>query len=695
MNSFIYRGGNHQNQSFKTKIYIGLHKKHYSSILSLTGLFSKSYYCEKCEFAFDKRNRHICEETCKNCLERPVCERDNDFCMTCEQCNKQFISKVCFERHKRNNVCENNKICKACNSYYNKRTKKGKLIPHICNTYYCKICNSYQQKEHLCYVQRLVPEKKCENMTSENTEESDSDSYDSDSDENIQSHQCYSADPFTFKHIYFDLETATVDGYFIPILAVAHKVCEKCECKPITHRCIDKCGKRDVVFKGESCLKIFCQWLFQPRHKGYTVISHNGGAFDIQFVLRYLHENLIYPKIVTRGGRILQMLVKDYGIRFIDSLNFMKSKLADMTTSMGLSSIGSKGYFPYKALTREYYNYVGPKLPLDMYQPGTMSPKERVQFLNWYENLPVDYIFDFNRELLSYCQQDVTILREACLKFRKLIIEVSEIDPFSKECTIAGLTTRIWRTKYMPENTVGVVPPNRYVPTMNTSYKAIAFFEFERKRTGFEIRHAGRGGEVRIDGYHVDGKNMDTGLVYLFHGCLHHGCPLCYDGNLKHPLQKDLKFHEVFEKHLKRVSTLKKKIPNLCEIWEHYYDERVKNDPEFKEFVTNLDIEKHKNIEPRDALFGGRTEGFRTYHKTSSDEKIHYVDIRSLYPKVLRDSKFPSKHPEVYSCLTHDLGKVTDYFGICKVKILAPKTLWLLLLPYRSKKTGKLTFSLC
>ena len=50
--------------------------------------------------------------------------------------------------------------------------------------------------------------------------------------------------------------------------------------------------------------------------------------------------------------------------------------------------------------------------------------------------------------------------------------------------------------------------------------------------------------------------------------------------NVKHPLQNDLKFYEVFEKHLKRVSILKKKNPNLCEIWEHYYD-GVKNDPEF------------------------------------------------------------------------------------------------------------------
>ena len=60
-------------------------------------------------------------------------------------------------------------------------------------------------------------------------------------------------------------------------------------------------------------------------------------------------------------------VVKNYGIRFFDSPNFIKSKLADMNTSMSLSSIGSRGYFSYKALTREYYRYVGPKLSLDMY----------------------------------------------------------------------------------------------------------------------------------------------------------------------------------------------------------------------------------------------------------------------------------------------------------------------------------------
>ena len=36
----------------------------------------------------------------------------------------------------------------------------------------------------------------------------------------------------------------------------------------------------------------------------------------------------------------------------------------------------------------------------------------------------------------------------------------------------------------MPEGSVGVIPEDKYCPSVNTSYKAIAYFEYEQKRTG-------------------------------------------------------------------------------------------------------------------------------------------------------------------------------------------------------------------
>ena len=51
--------------------------------------------------------------------------------------------------------------------------------------------------------------------------------------------------PNEFSHIYF-LETTNIDGYFKPILAVGHKVCEKCENEPIADECINRCGKKST-----------------------------------------------------------------------------------------------------------------------------------------------------------------------------------------------------------------------------------------------------------------------------------------------------------------------------------------------------------------------------------------------------------------------------------------------------------------
>ena len=256
--------------------------------------------------------------------------------------------------------------------------------------------------------------------------ECDTSDTDSDNDE-IANNQI---DGGNFYHIYFDFETAMVEGYFRPILCVAQKVCLRCQNLEISAVFSFKCGKKEAIFTGEESRDNFCKWLFDKKHQGYTAISHNGGCFDTLFVLGYMHDNLIYPKIVTRGSRILVMIVREYQIRFIDSLNFMKTKLSDMPQMMGIVYIGEKGYFPYKALPRDFYDYVGQKLDVDMYSPDSMSRKERENFLQWYNKLPDDYVFDFKKELIKYCKQDVNILRAGCLKFRELIMKLLKLIHF-------------------------------------------------------------------------------------------------------------------------------------------------------------------------------------------------------------------------------------------------------------------------
>ena len=43
---------------------------------------------------------------------------------------------------------------------------------------------------------------------------------------------------------------------------------------------------------------------------------------------------------------------------------------------------------------------------------------------------------------------------------------------------------------------------------------------------------------------------------------------------------------------------------------------------------------RHQNINVRDALFGGRTEGVKTYHLCQGNQQILTYDVCSLYPTV-------------------------------------------------------------
>ena len=39
------------------------------------------------------------------------------------------------------------------------------------------------------------------------------------------------------------------------------------------------------------------------------------------------------------------------------------------------------------------------------------------EFHEWYENIPDNLVFDFQKEILEYCKSDVQILPESCQIF--------------------------------------------------------------------------------------------------------------------------------------------------------------------------------------------------------------------------------------------------------------------------------------
>ncbi|KAI3356666.1 hypothetical protein L3Q82_003297 [Scortum barcoo] len=89
-----------------------------------------------------------------------------------------------------------------------------------------------------------------------------------------------------------------------------------------------------------------------------------------------------------------------------------------------------------------------------------MSASDRDAFLAWYRDASRG-VFDFKKEALKYCRQDVDILAEGCLRFRDQFVKDTQVDPFS--CiTIASACTKVFRTNFLTPQTLAVPPPDDY-----------------------------------------------------------------------------------------------------------------------------------------------------------------------------------------------------------------------------------------
>jgi hypothetical protein len=109
------------------------------------------------------------------------------------------------------------------------------------------------------------------------------------------------------------------------------------------------------------------------------------------------------------GQKIMRMTVEH--IEIIDSISYLPFPLRKLAGAFELSA--SKTWCPHYFNTNENLNYVGPIPDISYYGADQMSTSKRTEFLEWYEGQKAE-LFDNKRVLESYCQDDVTVLREAC-----------------------------------------------------------------------------------------------------------------------------------------------------------------------------------------------------------------------------------------------------------------------------------------
>lgn len=680
--------------SSRGTVYLAYSKKegqdsgHYTLISNICGFFSKKLYCTVCDISYNNKYDHRCadiEDFCFSCYNRNCQKVNGRKAEACQSCHLPIRSEACRKGHKAL-ACSRKWKCEKCSRNFTRPKKVEKKDVerflndsemeelHFCNQYFCSECEKFVTEDHFCYMKRR------------------------------------GFKPKTNKLMFFDFETRQETGehivnyihcrYFVPTVEERSDVKKKGG-RPKTryfqdgddsHLSDDKNWSGNWLeksFKGEKSLQGFLEFLTETKQfNGYTVIAHNLRGYDGIFVLKELLNSGSIPKVIVRGQKIMMLSVPDCNVRFIDSFNFLPMSLSKLPGAFGLSC-GSKGYFPHFFNTLDNWGYNG-KLPEpDMYGVDSMSASEKIKFSSWYESQKeAGSTFNLQEELSTYCRQDVVILAESCLAYRRLMCLETACDPF-QYLTCASVCKAVFKAKFLPEMAIARVPCSGYSGS-KYSDESLEYLEYLRVFEGIQdMRHVTNSekGEKKIGRFFVDGFSQSLNTVYEYHGCIHHGCRSCFaESSLRHPLTKKL-LTQVYKETVAREIEIRQMGFNVVSIWGCQWAARKKDDPELSQKVKLLQVPTPLN--PRDAFFGGRTESFRLF---CDEGEMSYEDVTSLYPWVNFTKEYPVGHPTI---ITHDFGPLEGYFGIVKCKILPPSDLYLPVLPRHCGINKKLVFPLC
>jgi DNA polymerase type B, organellar and viral len=599
---------------------------------------------------------------------------------TCGDCNRIFNGSQCVANHLSNNICKHVKKCVDCGMI------KPKLVQHICNQTYCSHCRKYRPIPHYCYIAPL-PKNKSKKET---------------------------------LYVYYDFEcrqdeliVGSNEKYMhTPNLCVAFQKCAKCpalqNAEDININC-NYCGVRKHIFGVENTLDNFMNYLLylDPKFTEVITVAHNMRSYDGHFILKSILENPeIKPEIVLNGAQIFGIFFSRF--KFIDSLNYFNTALSKLPAMFGIEG-AIKGYYPHLWNTKDHENSPpGPLPDKKFYMPEGMMAKDRENFEKWYHDQN-SVSFDNFAELTKYCENDVYILMEACVRFQALFKDVTDFDIFKNSVTIASACNKVFRTNFLKEDTIPIIPKNGYRLRNNQSKVALKWLYWVQHSRGLmNLEHAGNGRERRlldkyfVDGFDPQGGPNKKGKVYEMLGDYWHQCPL-HMGNRPPSVEEMMDPNFVpqtnmalrYEETMARINILREHY-EVEYIWECQF-KKVQATAEYQEFErTHSHYWETSKLNPRDSLTGGRVNNLKIFKKADETvgEKLMYKDITSLYPFVNREKAYTISHPKkVYHGPNIQDFDIEKMDGLVKLKILAPDDLYIPVLG--QKMHDKLMFYLC
>ena len=707
----IYYGENPMDPNFFSKFIF-----HFDSIISMSA-FLNERYCKFCDVSYKDLQSHKCKDKmdswCSACFRRNCSNSTNVF-KKCTSCEIVTRDEACLKTHVDLHICHTF-WCHRCGKKVLKKRKNSQSFEslvdarrrHKCEIT-CNLCGREKKQIHKCFMLRQKLKEPCRKL------------------------------------LFLDFETDQSSGVHKPVYCflqwVTFGINEENE-EVIISEGEKEFGVNYLVFKNVG------DFIFSEAFRGYTCIAHNMKGFDGCFLLNYLFEQGIFVTTIANGQKLNSMEIPSLEIRVIDSLNFLQMSLAALPAAIGVESIvKSKGFFPHFFTSPTTLNYIGPLPNPEFFGCFDMKDRYYSKFMSWYnEELVKNPIFDFQESMKTYCKQDVKILKAACLKFRKLVMEVTRgienqpdtlpdehliekerierkqipqiekfedihegkvseakmdcfdrsgvCDPFSY-MSVPGMCSAIFKSKFLKKNAIAQILPAGY-ENHKHSLVACEYLEYLKRTKYKNIQYAlntNDGKEVSLCGgkFRVDGFDPTSNTVVEFHGCFWHGCPECIKNPFDvHPVRK-VSYEALLRDTLAREEEIKNAGYRVESIWECQWT-LLKKQEEVFNIVKEIHIKSR--LQPRKAFQGGRTETRRLIYDIKNSKHglgLAYQDICSLYPTVNCKEYYPIGHPKI---ITSDFEHYSKYFGLIQCAVLPPQNLLNGVLP--AHINGKLMFPLC
>jgi hypothetical protein len=470
----------HQGEEHRVRRWFNIlhtNTRHYQAIDGTTLMAfqqSKIPWCYTCQAS--RGDKHMCERSCRRCKFKQNCDQkvidmklaNADYVHQykhCHKCNEDFVDDECYERHFKTMKCGAYWTCTKCNLTYD--SWKRKLEDHECDEIWCENCKKYDLPwpDHACFIKRKNPKPALGKVYYADIEVTQDTSSKNKAGKDKKDH-------------------------------VPNMICTQ-----------DSEGNEWPSFKTME------DWITEatkPQYRGATFLFHNAAGYDSHLVAERIAKDrkMHFTAQFAGGTKIREMVIyptksrsASDSIRIIDSMMFLNMSLRSFTDTFNLQKDGvdiKKGdycHFLNKSVDNDWCCYLK-EIPMKKFGYKSMTLDKQKEFKKWYdENL--EYWWDNEKELELYCKADVTLLREGCEEFRRIVMEITEdktpsmteteymnhfklipetyeqtkydkylaqdtkrkaaVDPFAY-CTIAACAKAIFLARHLPEDKVAALP---------------------------------------------------------------------------------------------------------------------------------------------------------------------------------------------------------------------------------------------